>query len=333
MKVKNKELIQSYIFTTAKYDFDVYEKRILYRVVEKLQHLISGKELKFKYPVQEDLFGERLFTFDVTDFLNGEEDKNHSRIKKALRSLRDKTFEYDDGKVWEYLGIIEAPSLKHYEKTISFKVTPRVYEAFLDFSKGFKKFELELSMKFESVYAMRFYELFNNQKSPLTYSIPQLKDMFGLSEKYNGKSGNTNFINKVVIPAKLELDKHSPVSFNFKYKDRELKKAGKIYNIIFIPYEIPKNRNEKIVEKNLQKETSLRWDIPLDILNDLKRDFYFSEQEIKNNIEIFKEGVALPYYRDFYSLMKSKTITVKNPKGYFITGLKNDIEEHKKNNK
>ena len=123
MIVKNKELIQSYIFTTAKYDFHAYEKRILYRIVERLQYLIKDKKLSHvKYPVQEGLFGEKTFTFDVADFLNGEESKNHTRIKKALKSLRDKTFEYDDGKIWEYLGIIEAPSIKHYEKTVSFKV-------------------------------------------------------------------------------------------------------------------------------------------------------------------------------------------------------------------
>ena len=36
MKINNKELIQSYILTTAKYDYSVYEKRILYRIVEQL---------------------------------------------------------------------------------------------------------------------------------------------------------------------------------------------------------------------------------------------------------------------------------------------------------
>lgn len=326
MIVKNKELIQSYIFTTAKYDFDVYEKRILYRVVERLQYLIKDKKLSHvKYPVQEGLFGEKTFTFDVADFLNGEESKNHTRIKKALKSLRDKTFEYDDGKIWEYLGIIEAPSIKHYEKTVSFKVTPRVYEAFLDFSKGFKKFELELSMKFESVYAMRFYELFNIQKTPLTFTIPTLKEMFGLQDKYNDKNGNTNFINRVVKPAKQELDKHSPVSFNFKYKDREFKRAGKIYNILFIPYEIPKNRNVEIERKQIQKQTSLRWDLDIKLIEALKRDFDFVDSELKNNIELLKKVSELTYFNDFYSLMKAKSRTAKNPKGYFINALKNEL--------
>ena len=45
MKINNKEVLQSYILTTAKYDYSVYEKRILYRIIEQLQSLIEGKEL------------------------------------------------------------------------------------------------------------------------------------------------------------------------------------------------------------------------------------------------------------------------------------------------
>ena len=45
MKITNKEVLQSYILTTAKYDYSVYEKRILYRIIEILQFLIEGKKL------------------------------------------------------------------------------------------------------------------------------------------------------------------------------------------------------------------------------------------------------------------------------------------------
>ena len=41
--IKGNELaIQSYIFTTAKYDFNAYEKRIMYRLVEFAQDEIKG---------------------------------------------------------------------------------------------------------------------------------------------------------------------------------------------------------------------------------------------------------------------------------------------------
>ena len=52
MKITNKEVLQSYILTTAKYDYSVYEKRILYRIIEILQFLIEGKKLNEKYSIQ-----------------------------------------------------------------------------------------------------------------------------------------------------------------------------------------------------------------------------------------------------------------------------------------
>lgn len=329
MKIKNKELIQSYVLTTARYDYSVYEKRVLYRIVEQLQAFLNGVELKGRYTIQEDLFGDRLMTFDVSCFLTGEDDKNHKRVIKALKDLNNKSFEYVTESSWELIRIIESPKMTGIGKnttTVQFRLDKKMYDAFLDFSKGYKKFELELSMKFESVYAMRFYEIFNGQKTPLTFTIPDLKKMFGLEDKYNGKDGVSNFIKRVIIPAKEELDKHSPVSFNFKYKDRELKRAGRIHNILFIPYEIPKNRSAEIEKKQIQKQTSLRWDLSPDIIESLGRDFGFVESEIRNNIDLLKEGVSLPYFKDFYSLMKAKTRTVENPKGYFIKSLKNEIE-------
>lgn len=52
-KKTNKDLIQSYILTTAEYDFSVQEKRILYRIVELNQHLIEGKKLNKSYNIEQ----------------------------------------------------------------------------------------------------------------------------------------------------------------------------------------------------------------------------------------------------------------------------------------
>ena len=57
-KVENKEIIQSYILTTAKYDFSVYEKRILYRIIELNQYLIEGKKLNEKYILDSNSQGD-----------------------------------------------------------------------------------------------------------------------------------------------------------------------------------------------------------------------------------------------------------------------------------
>ena len=44
IKITNKDVIQSYLMTVSKYNFSVYEKRILYRLVEAMQCEIEGKK-------------------------------------------------------------------------------------------------------------------------------------------------------------------------------------------------------------------------------------------------------------------------------------------------
>jgi len=73
--VNNKDLIQSYIITTAKYDFSVPEKRIIYRIIESLQHLVQGKELNKQYKISDNLFGDYRFEMPISAFLKDKETK------------------------------------------------------------------------------------------------------------------------------------------------------------------------------------------------------------------------------------------------------------------
>ena len=54
-KTNNKLQFQSYIFTTAKYDFSVYEKRILYRMIEIEQKLINQEALDKAVRIEANL--------------------------------------------------------------------------------------------------------------------------------------------------------------------------------------------------------------------------------------------------------------------------------------
>ena len=51
--INKKQVVQSYILTTAKYDFSPYKKRIMYRLIELAQKEIEGIKLKdtlLKFP-------------------------------------------------------------------------------------------------------------------------------------------------------------------------------------------------------------------------------------------------------------------------------------------
>ncbi|WP_415542803.1 replication initiation protein, partial [Empedobacter stercoris] len=284
MKINNKELIQSYILTTAKYDYSVYEKRILYRIVEQLQLLIEGKTLNKNYSMQEiphediKLFK---FTFPFSAFKKNEEDKNHAQIKKALLSLEKKGFEYEDSEVWETINILYLPKVFKNKEYIGFTLREEIIQAFLDFSKGFKKYELKTAMEFESVYSMRFYELLSNQKTPINYSIDTLKEMFQIENKYKLTA---DFLRYVIEPAKKELDKCSPYTFHYE----TIKTGRKITGIRFIPIHQPQFEDESLKKQKALKQMSNRWYIPKNIEDYLKYNYEFTNKELNNNLSLFE---------------------------------------------
>lgn len=329
MKINNKEVLQSYILTTAKYDYSVYEKRILYRIIEQLQSLIEGKELNKRYSLREYQHGNKKlfeFIFPFSAFKKNEEDKNHAQIKKALLSLEKKGFEYEDDRVWKTINILYFPELEKYKEDVQFTLREEIVEAFLDFSKGFKKYELKTAMEFESVYSMRFYELLSNQKKPINYSIDDLKEIFGLIGKY--KNRPSGFIEKVVEPAKIELDKCSPYTFYYE----RIKTGRKITGIRFIPIHQPQFEDESLKKQKAMKQMSNRWFIPKNIEDYLKYNYEFTDKELNNNLSLFESlynHLSEEELLDFLVELKAQSVIyeIKNLKAYLIGSLKNKSEQ------
>jgi hypothetical protein len=161
----SREIVQSYIATTAMYDFNVYEKRVLYNLVKLAQSQIEGIRLADNlYRIEHGLEDFLKIELPVSDFLTDSEDKNHSRIKAALKSLHQKTFTYRDDEVWECMSIISNPRMKLHSSKVSFIVNTKVWDVLLDFSRGFSRYDLEVAFSLESAYSMRFYEMLAGQE-------------------------------------------------------------------------------------------------------------------------------------------------------------------------
>jgi plasmid replication initiation protein len=320
MKINNKDVIQSYIVTAARYDFDVYEKRILFRLVELCQAQLKGKKLTQHFTINADLWGDRDIRIPISFLLSGEEDHNHARIKEAVRRLNKKEFEYEDDKIWKPIKIVEMPKIVKYDDFLEFKVHKEIYEAILDFSKGFRKFELKTAMSFNSIYAMRFYELFSEKKSPIEYTIDHLKIMFKIEGKY--KQVN-DFFRKVIDAAKGELDKKSPYSFEYA----PIKTGRKITSIKFYPVYNPENRDQDLERQDLEKQISSIWSLDKIIIDYLKQNYYFTEKEIRTQADLFREANAKMDLLLFLSQMRVKCDNKANPKGYLINAIKKQLKQ------
>ena len=320
--IENKDILQSHILTTAKYDYSVHEKRILYRLVELAQCEIEGLDFrKDCRKIEHVLFGLIHITLPISSLVNGEEDKNHKVVKDALTRLSQKYFIYEVDDIWEKINIVVFPKIQKRSSTVSFTIHPKIWDCMLDFSKGFRKYELKTAMSFESVYSMRFYELLSGQTNPISYTIEYLKDRFQIVDKY--KQIN-DFVKRVIEPAKKELDEKSPYTFEYKIN----KTGRKFTSITFFPIYQAQNRDEDLETKALQKQISPSWDLSKNALDYLRNGFLFTPAEIKQNMDLFKK--AQSEIRDFIYFMsqvKPRANRAKNPKGYLINSIKKELNK------
>ena len=83
----NKNVIQSYLLTVARYDANIYAKRILLHIVKANQDYLQGEKLSGVINIDEDLFKDREYSFDIKSILGDDEDNNYDRIIKAFHSI------------------------------------------------------------------------------------------------------------------------------------------------------------------------------------------------------------------------------------------------------
>ena len=248
--IKGNELaIQSYIFTTAKYDFSAYEKRIMYRLVELAQDEIKGIMIRDNmHKIEPTLFGREI-TMPVADILRDEKDQNYTIAKKAFKSLAQKGVEYEDEKIWQYTSIISSPKINKIKGSVVFQVADDIWRCLLDFTKGYRKYELITAMGFKSVYSMRMYELMSGQKRPLEFTFEDLKQRFKLKDKY---SKVNDFKRWVLDIAKKELDVSSPYSFNYI----EVKEGRRVVSFKFFPTFKPDNKDTELYATEMRSKVS-----------------------------------------------------------------------------
>lgn len=319
-KINNKDVLQSYVLTTAKYDFNVYEKRFLYRLVELAQSEVQGLDFRNDCrKIEHDLFGFVNITMPIASMLKDENDKNYKQIKDALQSLQKKLITYEDDEVWESISIIAFPVIKKYSATVTCTLHPKIWDCMLDFSKGFRKYELQTAMQFDSIYAMRFYELLSGQTTPLSYGIDELKERFQVADKYKRVN---DFIRFVIEPAKAELDEKSPYSFTYK-----INKKGRTYHsITFFPVYKSEYRDSDLEKRNLQKKVAVSWFLAKNEKDYLVHNFDFTSAEIKQHLDLFKQASNNLDLIDFLSKVKPRANRAKNPKGYVIASLKSQLK-------
>lgn len=336
----NKDVYSSYLFTMAKYDFSIYEKRIVYKLIDLAQKEISGDLIKDNLTKVHKIDKNKEVTIKISSILKDEKDENYTIAKKAFKTLACKGLEYEDENIWVFINIIAGPKFDKKTGTATFIVFDEIWQCLLNFSKGFRKVELNTIMGFSSVYAMRMYELMSGQSSPLTFindSFISLCDRFKLPKTMRRPQ---IFEDKVLGIAKRELDESSPYSFTYKRQTIPWRgRTGqKVIGYTFYPVKIEKNRDPKLEETYLaSKVCSI--DGTLGLLNievsNMLHHLGFTKEEINANKnkqlfvqaqkELSPDGLIDALEEIKQNALRNKSL--KNFKGYVINALKKTLVE------
>ena len=330
----NKAVFQSYIWTCAKYDFSPYEKRIIYRLIEFAQRWLEGIKIKdHMHKIEPSDCGVNI-TMPVASILRDEDDHNYAKAKAAFTSLSKKGAEYEDDKIWFYTAIIEHPKIEKGTGIATFHVYDPIWRAALDFTKGFKKYELITAMKFKSVYAMRFYELMSGQTKPLFVS---LEGSDGLRERFclQGKYERVNDFKRYVIDAaKKELDESSPYSFVAK----EEKEGKKVIGWTLFPVFFEDREDPALQEQARMAKVTARLQLENNVYDYLKFSFDFKSDEVNKNKKTLIEGQnRIPNFMGFLGELKKRRTTGRKPQRICYRGyqkkIKRNLTEREQRNK
>lgn len=78
--------------------------------------------------------------------------------------------------------MVSSYKIRKRDKSVSWVFHSKIVEAVMDFTKGWRKYELKIAMQFKSAYTRRFYELISNKKNTISYSISEIEKMFQLEK-------------------------------------------------------------------------------------------------------------------------------------------------------
>jgi plasmid replication initiation protein len=333
---ENKNVIQSYMLTTARYNFSVYEKRILYRLVELAQAELQGKNFAewIGMKVETNLFGDKDITMPVRCILANEEDNNYTKAKKAFKAMSNRTIEQTKGNVWYLDHMLERVKVNLGTGVAKFRVSPNVWNIVLDFTKGYRKYELKTTMQFKSVYSMRFYELLSGQNKPLNYSIDEIRKMFSIEKKLKKIDRLESVVFEV---AQKELDENSPYSFTWEREEvaSRGRNGKKVVGYTFYPKYIQKNRDPKLDKLQLTAKvgniTGPYGMLKKEVSDYLLYNMNMTKEEINANKNLFLTAQKeLPNLIDELADLKERAAKNGKGTGWIINGLKGKIKEEKK---
>lgn len=312
----------------GKYKFNIYQKRMELYIVNEAQAALQGERniagrkipANGMHPVVE---------IPLSLILQDEDESNYSIVKKSAKTMAGKVIEYTDADgTWTVISPVISVKIPRYSPTMSVEVHREMWNAILDYRKGWRKFDINAALSLKSVYSIKLYELISLHTDELKYNVDDLKEFFGVKEKY--KQTN-DFVRFVLDPVKKELDESSPWTFDYEIYRASKSERSKIIGFSIKPH-ANGNRALESERKELTKQIHLSAFVPdYQVRKYLLDSIGFTRAELcgeKNKRLLAVACKVIPDMIDVLAQLKAKSREKNDPKGWIIGSLQGKVADY-----
>lgn len=310
------ELVQSFLLSVTRVKLSVYEQRIITRIVEHGQKALQGySRAQLKHI--SNPFGNEKISVKIRYILT-DGTKDYAKVVTACRALMSRQFEFYDPDTKTYYMDTIIHNVQHKERSgeVEFMVSRVFFEVMFNFSLGYKNYDLETALSLPTPFAVRMYVLLNNQDRPITWSVERLKEMFGVSDKYNQTA---DFIKKVIEPSRKALLSASVNNFTYT----RIYDGQKVVKLQFFPVKVDEKARRLFPDMSKEQITQA-----VAIRMYLHDDVGFTQKETGANKATIDTFAQVPdAITRLYTIAKRSVRKSSNSKGYIISAMKSEVKE------
>lgn len=332
--VENYSLIrQPYRITMSMWNYSVWQKRILTKIISRLQRDITLLERGVEFG-QLELFKNSnddtvRLTFLLSDFIKNS--NNYAQFKKAINQLRSVNVEIvriilpavksrKAKKPEEEVvltGLIERAVIKKYARNITISMHKATAMELMKVANGLTVFAEDVMYETNNKYTQKIYEIICQWKDigVYTLAITKFRELLALKDKYRDTK---LLVRDIIRPVEKELKKIGDVFFDFS----ETKKANVITHFNFII-------KTKVLMK---KESEHLLIVKEDTINLLRQHFGFKGHHLKQIEWILNEPGNIPTLRGKITELSLKLAdrklngqSIKDIPAWTIAGIRNEF--------
>ena len=144
-------LSQDNALTTARYKFDLIEKRALYSIIRNIRAQYIENENG-----RRDLFDDLIITIHEEELKKCGDNTKMQNIYDALKRLRNRDIEINNEKMWLSIGFVNY--VKHIKNKSYFEVqvSKEVLPYYVELAQNFTSYSMTVAIALKSTFSQRF---------------------------------------------------------------------------------------------------------------------------------------------------------------------------------